>query len=165
MILNSSEKDTLARVNDPLSNRGNFFMRCHIDPQLLFGLIALMLLSLFILWSASGQNSDMMLRKCMHTFFSVVIMIVLAQVPPKYFIKVSVYAYILGIVLLVLVELFGDISKGAQRWLNLGVIRVQPSEIFKVVMAYKYKIFVEIFLRGEIFSTGYNPDEEGVYYG
>ncbi len=134
MILNSSEKDTLARVNDPLSNRGNFFMRCHIDPQLLFGLIALMLLSLFILWSASGQNSDMMLRKCMHTFFSVVIMIVLAQVPPKYFIKVSVYAYILGIVLLVLVELFGDISKGAQRWLNLGVIRVQPSEIFKVVM-------------------------------
>ncbi|HAH70233.1 MAG TPA: rod shape-determining protein RodA [Succinivibrionaceae bacterium] len=125
---------SLDRLNHTQADRRSFFYRCHIDAPLLCGLIALMLLSLFVLWSASGQDPDMLMRKCLHTAAAVVTMITVAQIPPKYFIKVSVYAYVVGIVLLVMVELFGDISKGAQRWLNLGFIRVQPSEIFKVVM-------------------------------
>lgn len=128
-----ADSSALERVNTVVQ-KGGFFLRHHIDAPLLTGLIALMLLSLFVLYSASGQNADMMLKKCMHTAGAVGVMIFFAQIPPKYFAKLSVYFYAGGVVLLVMVELFGDISKGAQRWLDLGVVRLQPSEIFKVVM-------------------------------
>lgn len=129
----SESNESLNRVNTVV-HKGGFFFRHHIDIPLLTGLMILMTLSLFVLYSASGQNTDMLTRKCMHTLGAVGLMIFLAQIPPKYFAKLSIYAYLIGVVLLIMVELFGDISKGAQRWLNLGVIRVQPSEIFKVVM-------------------------------
>ena len=76
----------------------------------------------------------MLTRQVTRTGAAFLLMIAVAQIPPRYYAKLSVYLYILGLILLVLVELFGDISKGAQRWLNLGIVRIQPSEIFKVVM-------------------------------
>ena len=69
-------------------------------------------------------------------------MIFVAQIPPRFFVKISFWLYLLGIILLILVELFGDISKGAQRWLNLGFLRIQPSEIFKVVMPLTVAVFL-----------------------
>lgn len=76
----------------------------------------------------------MLVRQISRTGGAFLLMIAVAQIPPRYFAKSSIYLYLIGLVLLILVELFGDISKGAQRWLNLGIIRIQPSEIFKVVM-------------------------------
>ncbi|MEE0892074.1 MAG: rod shape-determining protein RodA, partial [Succinivibrio sp.] len=123
----------LGQVN---SNKvqGTFFSRHHIDLPLLFGLFAALCFSLFVLYSASGQELDMLLRQITRTGAAFLLMIVVAQIPPRLYAKASIYLYIVGLILLILVELFGDISKGAQRWLNLGFIRIQPSEIFKVVM-------------------------------
>ena len=131
--MSNQDKTTLGQVN---SNRirGNFFSRHHIDLPLLFGLFLALCFSLFVLYSASGQEFDMLMRQCTRTFAAFVLMILVAQIPPQYYSKVSLYLYIFGLILLILVELFGDISKGAQRWLNLGIVRIQPSEIFKVVM-------------------------------
>lgn len=131
--MSNQDKTTLGQVN---SNRirGNFFSRHHIDLPLLFGLFLALCLSLFVLYSASGQEFSMLMRQFTRTIAAFLLMIIVAQIPPQYYSKVSIYLYIFGLVLLVLVELFGDISKGAQRWLNLGIIRIQPSEIFKVVM-------------------------------
>ena len=131
--MSNQDKTTLGQVN---SNRirGNFFSRHHIDLPLLFGLFLALCLSLFVLYSASGQEFGMLMRQFTRTIAAFLLMIIVAQIPPQYYSKVSIYLYIFGLVLLVLVELFGDISKGAQRWLNLGIIRIQPSEIFKVVM-------------------------------
>ena len=129
----AADKASLGKVNTKVE-KGGFFFRHHIDTPLLAALIVLMLLSLFILYSASGRDSAMVIRKCIHTAGAIALIVTFAQIPPKYFAKMSFYLYVTGLVLLVLVELFGDISKGAQRWLNLGVVRVQPSEIFKVVM-------------------------------
>ena len=114
--------------------QGTFFSRHHIDLPLLFGLFAALCFSLFVLYSASGQELDMLLRQITRTGAAFLLMIVVAQIPPRLYAKASIYLYIVGLILLILVELFGDISKGAQRWLNLGFIRIQPSEIFKVVM-------------------------------
>lgn len=131
--MNAQEKFTLGQVN---SNKvqGTFFSRNHIDLPLLFGLFVALCFSLFVLYSASGQEFDMLLRQVTRTGAAFLLMIAVAQIPPRYYAKASIYLYIIGVILLVLVELFGDISKGAQRWLNLGIIRIQPSEIFKVVM-------------------------------
>ena len=131
--MTTQDKVTLGQVN---SNKvqGTFFSRDHIDLPLLFGLFAALCFSLFVLYSASGQELDMLLRQITRTGAAFLLMIVVAQIPPRLYAKASIYLYIVGLILLILVELFGDISKGAQRWLNLGFIRIQPSEIFKVVM-------------------------------
>ena len=131
--MTTQDKVTLGQVN---SNKvqGTFFSRHHIDLPLLFGLFAALCFSLFVLYSASGQELDMLLRQITRTGAAFLLMIVVAQIPPRLYAKASIYRYIVGLILLILVELFGDISKGAQRWLNLGFIRIQPSEIFKVVM-------------------------------
>lgn len=131
--MTTQDKVTLGQVN---SNKvqGTFFSRHHIDLPLLFGLFAALCFSLFVLYSASGQELDMLLRQITRTGAAFLLMILVAQIPPRLYAKASIYLYIVGLILLILVELFGDISKGAQRWLNLGFIRIQPSEIFKVVM-------------------------------
>ena len=131
--MTTQDKVTLGQVN---SNKvqGTFFSRHHIDLPLLFGLFAALCFSLFVLYSASGQELEMLLRQITRTGAAFLLMIVVAQIPPRLYAKASIYLYIVGLILLILVELFGDISKGAQRWLNLGFIRIQPSEIFKVVM-------------------------------
>ena len=131
--MTTQDKVTLGQVN---SNKvqGTFFSRHHIDLPLLFGLFAALCFSLFVLYSASGQELDMLLRQITRTGAAFLLMILVAQIPPRLYAKASIYLYIVGLILLILVELFGDMSKGAQRWLNLGFIRIQPSEIFKVVM-------------------------------
>ncbi len=58
----------------------------------------------------------------------------MAQVPPQRLMHLAVPLYLLGVLLLIAVALFGDISKGARRWLNLGFMRVQPSELMKIAM-------------------------------
>ena len=131
--MTTQDKVTLGQVNS-YKVQGTFFSRHHIDLPLLFGLFAALCFSLFVLYSASGQELDMLLRQITRTGAAFLLMIVVAQIPPRLYAKASIYLYIVGLILLILVELFGDISKGAQRWLNLGVIRIQPSEIFKVVM-------------------------------
>ena len=116
------------------NNLQKFLWHLHIDLPLLLGQILTLLLSLFVLYSASGQHADMLLRQIIRTGLAFCVMICVAQIPPRLFAKSTIYLYIGGLILLILVELVGDISKGAQRWLNLGFMRIQPSELFKVVM-------------------------------
>jgi rod shape determining protein RodA len=61
-------------------------------------------------------------------------MIAMAQVPPRVLRAVAPWLYAVGVLLLVAVALVGDIAMGAQRWLDLGFIRFQPSEIMKVAL-------------------------------
>jgi len=63
-----------------------------------------------------------------------VVMWVAASLPPQRMMSIALPLYILGVLLLVGVALFGDVSKGARRWLNIGVARIQPSELLKIAM-------------------------------
>ena len=65
---------------------------------------------------------------------ALVAMRVAAQVPPQRLMHLALPLYVGGVLLLVAVALFGDVSKGARRWLNLGFMRIQPSEIMKIAM-------------------------------
>ena len=134
-------RETLAQINSNVQ-KGSFFFRHHVDIPLLLGLLMSLCFSLFILYSASGQHIDMLVRQITRTGAAFVLMILVAQIPPRMFVKISFWLYLIGIILLILVELFGDISKGAQRWLNLGFVRIQPSEIFKVVMPLTVAVFL-----------------------
>ncbi len=80
----------------------------------------------------SGRRHDG--RKIGQIAMGVVIMIVMAQIPPRVYEGWAPYLYIFCIILLVAVDAFGAISKGAQRWLDLGIVRFQPSEIAKIAV-------------------------------
>ena len=108
--------------------------RWHLDLPMIIGLLACLGLSLFVLYSASGQHIDMLERQVVRTSLAFMAMIFFAQIPPKYLAKLAIYAYLLGLGSLLLVQFFGEISKGAQRWLNIGFMRVQPSEFLKLIM-------------------------------
>lgn len=108
--------------------------RLHIDPLLLLFLLLLTLYGLIVLYSASGQNDTMVRRQLV--FFSVayMAMFVTAQLNLQMMRRWSIWFYLLGIVLLILVFFIGVGAKGAQRWLSLGFMRFQPSEIMKLAV-------------------------------
>lgn len=102
-----------------------------LDLPLLYITIALAAIALLILGSASP---DRIPAQCFNLLAAFTIMRVVAQVPPQRMMHLALPVYLLGLLLLVAVALFGDISKGARRWLNLGFMRIQPSELLKIAM-------------------------------
>ena len=102
-------------------NKKTFWDKIHIDPTMLLILLALLVYSSLVIWSASGQDIGMMERKVGQIAMGLVIMVVMAQSPPRVYEGWAPYLYIFCIILLVAVDAFGAISKGAQRWLDLGI--------------------------------------------
>ncbi len=79
-----------------------------------------------MLFSASGRSFGMLEAKALHFCLAVVVMVALAQVPPRMIRMATPWAYGLGLILLIAVMFTGDIAMGAQRWLDLGIVRFQP---------------------------------------
>jgi rod shape determining protein RodA len=104
----------------------------HLDQPLLLGLMSLLTISLVVLYSAGGEHVEMVTRQAMRIGLGLLLMFVLAQVPPEALNRWSPAIYAAGLLLLLVVALVGVIGKGAQRWLNLGFIQFQPSEIMKL---------------------------------
>jgi rod shape determining protein RodA len=106
----------------------------HIDPPLLYGLGMLIALGLGILYSASAQSLIIVEKQTMRILLAAMVMLIFSQIPPRIYYFWIPWFFLVGVVLLVLVLLLGDISKGAQRWLNLGFMRFQPSELMRLVV-------------------------------
>lgn len=104
----------------------------HLDKLLLFGLLCLIIIGLLTLYSAGGQDIQIVIRQSMRIFIGFTLMVILAQVRLQYVFYWVPWFYFGGILLLVAVLLVGDSSKGSQRWLDLGLFRFQPSEIMKL---------------------------------
>lgn len=106
----------------------------HIDLPLFTGLIALAGIGIAILYSASGQDTDLIFKQVIRLSIGFAVMIVIAQIPPHQFRLWTPWVFALGLILLLAVLILGDTGKGAQRWLDLGIFRFQPSEIMKIAV-------------------------------
>ena len=104
----------------------------HIDLTLLVLLVLLSLIGLLILNSAGQENMALLTRQLTRLGIAFGAMVVIAQIPPSTFKRLSPVLFILGVGLLIAVLFFGLTGKGAQRWLNLGFFRFQPSELLKL---------------------------------
>ena len=106
----------------------------HIDLWLFIPLTLLSAVGLVVLYSASGQSDAMMAAQVRNLFVALMVLLITAQLRTETLKIVSPYIFAVGVLLLVGVAFFGVGAKGAQRWLSLGFIRFQPSEIMKVAM-------------------------------
>jgi rod shape determining protein RodA len=123
-----------ARTRRTLSSTAKLLSALNLDGPLLVGLGLLALYGLAILYSASGQSVDTIVRTLVRIALGTAAMLALTHASPNFLRRLSPWIYVLGILLLLVVELTGVIGKGAQRWLNLGIIRFQPSEIMKLAV-------------------------------
>ena len=108
--------------------------KVHIDAPLLLGILALSLVGYVVLYSASDQNMDLIIRRSIHLTMALVVMFAIAQIPPARLSGASLWFYLVSLGLLVMVLFFGEMGKGAQRWLGLGPFRFQPSELMKLAL-------------------------------
>ncbi len=106
----------------------------HIDLPLLVGVLLLCGFGLIVLYSASGQNLAQVERQTLRILLALVVMLAVAQLNPTTLRRWSPWLYGVGVLLLIAVLVVGEIGKGAQRWLDLGVIRFQPSEMVKIAV-------------------------------
>ena len=106
--------------------------RMHIDLPLLTGLLLLAAVGLGVLYSAGDHNMSLLQKQLIRLGVGFFALILLAQIHPDHLRRWSPVLYLVGILMLLAVILFGEAGKGAQRWLDLGIVRFQPSEIFKL---------------------------------
>lgn len=108
--------------------------RLHIDLWLGLLLLALGVVGLLVQYSASGHSMAVVINQAERLGLGFGVMIIAAQAPPEFYRAAAPWLYGFGVVMLLAVLVLGDHAKGAQRWLDLGVLRFQPSEILKLAM-------------------------------
>ncbi|HVF64455.1 MAG TPA: rod shape-determining protein RodA [Casimicrobiaceae bacterium] len=103
--------------------------------RFLFGItIAIVAVGMVTLLSAADQNFDRVRAQLASIGVALVAMWLVANIPPQTLARTAVPLYVLAVVLLVLVAMFGVVVNGSRRWLNLGITRIQPSELAKIAV-------------------------------
>lgn len=107
----------------------------YINWALLILLTAVASVGFIMLYSNAGGSFTPWAEPQMKRFgVGLALMLMIAMVPIWFWRNVAGIGYILSLVLLLVVEFFGDVGMGAQRWIDLGFMRLQPSELMKVTL-------------------------------
>lgn len=117
----------------PPRNFSGLVRRLNIDGPLLGGLLLICVFGLFVLYSAAGENSRLLINQAVRLGVALVAMLIVAQLPPDFLRRWTPWGYAAGLLLLMLVLTRGDVGQGARRWLDIG-IRFQPSEAMKLAV-------------------------------
>ena len=108
--------------------------RLHIDFPLFLAFMAIFMISLTTIYSASNGSIDAVANQGIKILISISAMVVVAQFSPLSYARVGPWLYFLCLVLLILVLVIGETRNGATRWLNIGITSFQPSELMKIAM-------------------------------
>ncbi len=127
-----SELDNTSRAQRTLTLSARLLLALHLDGPLFVGLCLAGGVGLVIAFSASGGDFRALEAQGLRFLLGLAAMLTLAQLPPRVIRTATPFIYLLGLVLLLIVMATGHIAMGAQRWLDIGVVRFQPSEIMKL---------------------------------
>ena len=108
--------------------------RLHIDFQLFLAFLAIFMISLTAIYSASDSNIDAVINQGIKILISISAMVVVAQFSPLSYARIGPGLYFLCLILLILVLVIGETRNGATRWLDIGITSFQPSELMKIAM-------------------------------
>src|SRR5262245_48247267 len=123
-----------SRAQRTLTVSGRLLEILHLDGPLLLSVLSVCAAGLIVLFSAAGEDLSVFLRQVARVGLGLGVMAAIAHVPPRVMRLVAPFLYTVGVLLLIAVAFKGDVAMGAQRWLDLGVVRFQPSEIMKIAV-------------------------------
>jgi rod shape determining protein RodA len=123
-----------SRTQRTLTGSARILLALHLDGPLFIGLSLIAAIGATVVYSASSRGVLALEAQIARFALAVVAMIMLAQIPPRMIRAATPWLYALGLILLILVMVTGDVAMGAQRWLDLGVVRFQPSEMMKLAV-------------------------------
>jgi len=123
-----------SRTRRTLSGAARVLLELRIDGPLVVGLSLIALYGLVVLYSASGESLPTVLRTVARLLLGAIAMLLLARIDPNFLRRSTPWVYAAGCLLLLIVAAIGHVGMGAQRWLNLGLFRFQPSELMKLAV-------------------------------
>jgi rod shape determining protein RodA len=123
-----------SRTRRTLTGAARVLFALKIDGPLVVGLTLIAVYGLVVLYSASGQSVGTIVRTVARLIVGAIAMLLLARVTPNFLRRSTPWLYAGGIVLLLIVAAIGHSGMGAQRWLDLGLFRFQPSELMKLAV-------------------------------
>jgi len=123
-----------SRAQRTLTLTGRLLEALHLDGPLLLAVLAACAVGLVVLFSAAGENLGIFAGQAVRVGLGFLVMTAIAQIPPRVMRIAAPFLFGIGVLLLVAVAVVGYSAMGAQRWLNLGVVRFQPSEIMKLAV-------------------------------
>lgn len=124
----------MPEASQDLRRRVSFWSRLHIDPLLFLFLVLLTALGLVVLYSAANENMHFFKRQAQFFVLAYGLLFVTAQIRLYVIQRWALWFYAFAVLLLVLVILYGSGAKGAQRWLDVGVVRFQPADLMKLAL-------------------------------
>ena len=128
------EINSESRARRTLTGAARILSALKIDGPLVTGLALIAVYGLIVLYSASGQSVPTIIRTVVRIILGAIAMLVLARVNPNFLRRTTPWLYLVGVFLLIVVAAFGHIGLGAQRWLSIGFVRFQPSELMKLAV-------------------------------
>lgn len=132
---NTDFQRTLSAQDLSATRISRWYDRLHVDPILVILLTVVIAFGLVVLRSAVGGNEPLYEAQLQRIGVAYIALIVAAQIPPHFYLRMAPLIYLLGLLFLVLVLFFGAIVKGSQRWLDIpGLFRFQPSELMKLAV-------------------------------
>jgi rod shape determining protein RodA len=128
------EVSSESRTRRTLTGAARVLSALRMDGPLVTALAFTAAYGLVVLYSASAENLPMVLRTAMRLALGTAAMLALARVSPNFLRRISPWLYGVGVFLVLAVAAVGHRGLGAQRWLSLGPIRFQPSELMKIAV-------------------------------
>ncbi len=128
------EVSTESRARRTLSGAARVLLALKLDGPLAIGLGIAAAYGLVVLYSASAESLPVLLRTGVRVVLGAVVMLALARVNPNVLRRISPWLYGLGVLLLLAVATVGHVHLGAKRWLDIGPIHFQPSELMKLAV-------------------------------
>ncbi|CAH7348354.1 Peptidoglycan glycosyltransferase MrdB [Vibrio chagasii] len=116
-----------------------------VDSWLATSCMMIMCFSVFVVFSASNESSHMITSHIKSNLVALMAFVVVSRVHVTYFKQLSIKFYIAVLILLIMVPLFGDLRMGARRWLDLGFVSFQPSELAKLAVPMACAVIVSRF--------------------
>jgi rod shape determining protein RodA len=118
----------------PAVRRLALYFTRNIDGTLLGIVLALLSVGVLVLVSASNLSATRVTGQLANLLIALGVLWLFANIPPHFLMRLALPLYVVGVLLLIAVALFGDVVQGARRWLDLGITRVQPSEFMKIAV-------------------------------
>jgi rod shape determining protein RodA len=128
------QRDTYSYQNPSNKLRRPLWEKLHLDPTMVGSLIILIAVGIIILYSADGASLAVLFRQGLRLGAAFVVMLIFAQIPPRKYAQWAPWVFSVGIVLLLATLVIGHTGKGAQRWLGMGAVKFQPSEVMKLAV-------------------------------